>query len=554
MLKPSHNPWFAPAVAFACAVIIYSINLGRPPHPDELHHVIAAQDLLETGRPTIAEGEYWRGILQTWLVALSYAVFGQGLISARIPSVIAVALVVAILHVWVRRESSSSAAWLTTFLFATSPYAVEIAQFCRFYALQLLFFTTGSIALFYLVLDLHNRWRTALLAVLTVGLLALATSLQVTSLIGILGLVSWMGSYVLQKVVLQIAPPDRFRYGLVGLLVIASILIACDILFCDEAKALLERYQSTPLFAADTSNDFWYYHLRYHLFYPSLWPVVALLAVFAIAKSPRIGWFSTVVFAISFLLTSFAAQKATRYFSYAQPYLAIVWGLGLVSVLPVLSRHFKECGLLVVKSTGLLAGQSVRIVNLVAIVLVATVVLANPFWLRSATMIANAPLPIETPMTDWRAARTALAPWTRTADIMITTEELGAIYFLGRSDVRFSRSKFGELRPDQKFEFGMDVRTGRPIISQADSVELLMRCFSKGFIVGPREHWGSPILIDNEVQAVIRANAQPIVVPRTSYLYAWGWDRPAELTKPATCDKLPDSLGKNQRGDVLQQQ
>ena len=88
-------------------------------------------------------------------------------------------------------------------------------------------------------------------------------------------------------------------------------------------------------------------------------------------------------------------------------------------------------------------------------------------------------------MTDWRAARTALAPWTKGADVMITTEELGAIYFLGRSDVRFSRSKFGELRPDQKFEFGIDQRTGRPIISRPESVELLIRCFSKGFIVGP---------------------------------------------------------------------
>ena len=154
MLKAMRNPWVAPGAAFVFALILYSLNLDRPPHPDELHHVIAAQNLLETGRPIIAEGEYWRGILHTWLVAISYAIFGEGLASARIPSVIAVALVVAILHVWVRNEAGSRAAWFTTVLFATSPYTVEIAQFCRFYALQLLFFTSGSIAVFY-----YDSWR-----------------------------------------------------------------------------------------------------------------------------------------------------------------------------------------------------------------------------------------------------------------------------------------------------------------------------------------------------------------------------------------------------------
>ena len=547
MLTAMHNPWVAPVSVFLFALILYSLNLDRPPHADELHHVIAAQSLLETGRPIIAEGEYWRGILHTRLVALSYAVFGEGLASARIPSVIAVALVVAILHVWVRHEAGSRAAWFTTALFATSPFTVEIAQFCRFYALQLLFFTSGAIAVFYLVLGTGSRWRTISLAALSVGLLALATSLQVTSLIGILGIAVWMGGVSLQKGLLRIAPRNRFRYGLMATVVIASVLVVCAVSLFDEAQVLLERYQSTPLFAADTSNEFWYYHLRYHLFYPSLWPVVALLAVFAVAQSPRLGWFSTVVFAITFLLTSFAAQKATRYFSYAQPYLAIVWGLGLVSVLPVLGQHVKKCSLVLINSTGLTADRALRTGRVLAIVLVAIVLLANPFWLRSATMIADIAMPMEKPMTDWRAARTALAPWTRGADVMITTEELGAIYFLGRSDVRFSRSKFGELRPDQKFEFGIDQRTGRPIISRHESVELLIRCFSKGFIVGPLEHWGSPILIDTEVQAVVRAYAQPIEVPKASHLYAWGWNRPAELVKPAACGTLPKSLGRNQR-------
>ena len=57
------------------ALLLFSINLDRPPHPDELHHALAAKGLLETGRPALAEGEYWRGLPHTWMVAVSYAIF-----------------------------------------------------------------------------------------------------------------------------------------------------------------------------------------------------------------------------------------------------------------------------------------------------------------------------------------------------------------------------------------------------------------------------------------------------------------------------------------------
>jgi len=81
-------------MVFLFAFLFFLINLDRPPHPDELHHVLAAQQLLESGRPIIGEGEYWRGILHTCLVAVSYELFGEGLASARMPAVLAVGLTV----------------------------------------------------------------------------------------------------------------------------------------------------------------------------------------------------------------------------------------------------------------------------------------------------------------------------------------------------------------------------------------------------------------------------------------------------------------------------
>jgi Dolichyl-phosphate-mannose-protein mannosyltransferase len=124
-----------PLVLFAAAALLYAVNLDRLPHPDEYYHILAARGLVETGEPRIAEGLYNRVFLHTWLVSKSFALFGESFAAARLPSVLAMAGLVALLFAWLRREAGSPAAWIGAGLFAVSPFAVDIAQFCRFYAL-----------------------------------------------------------------------------------------------------------------------------------------------------------------------------------------------------------------------------------------------------------------------------------------------------------------------------------------------------------------------------------------------------------------------------------
>ena len=107
-------------------------------HPDEYYHILAAQGLLATGEPRIAEGIYTRVYLHTWLVAQSFALFGESLAASRVPSLLATAALVVVMFVWLRREAGNLAAWIGAGLFAISPFAVDVAQFCRFYALQAL--------------------------------------------------------------------------------------------------------------------------------------------------------------------------------------------------------------------------------------------------------------------------------------------------------------------------------------------------------------------------------------------------------------------------------
>lgn len=528
----------APAILFSLALLLFSINLDRPPNPDELHHVLAAQHLLESGRPILAEGEYWRGIVHTWLVAISYEVFGVGLATARLPAVFLTALVAPILFAWVRREAGSLAAWFTAAFFITSPFTVEIAQFSRFYALQMFSFVLGTLCFYYALVAAMSLPRRVFLGALASGLLLLAISAQVTSLVGIAGVAMWTTGLVVQRVFYFPTTSQAVKKWLLAGLIAAGILVVLATTLTDLLEWVPGRYRRTALFHADKQDEFWYYHIRFLLYYPTLWTLVGVMAVFAIVRSPRLAWLAVSIFSISFLLMSFAGPKATRYLSFAPPYLAIVWGVGLAYITPRLSRYVGATKgnlantLALPKRLGPIAG------NTFVIVALAIIVLTNPFWLRTAAMIGNVPLPFETPNTDWQAARDALTPWVNDADIMITTEELGAIYFLGRADVRFSPSKLQELDSDQIKEFGIDFRTGRPIISKPESVERLIDCFPHGFIVGPIEHWGKPILISKAVQAVLKGRAKPIEVPKESYLYAWGWAHKPRATKPDYCSEI----------------
>jgi len=528
-------------LAFFCALTLFSLNLDRPPHPDELHHALAAQDLFETGKPTIGGGEYWRGIVYTWLVALSYELFGEGLPSARIPAVLIAAMIAPLLLFWVRREASLLAAWITTALFISSPFTIEIAQFSRFYSLQILLFALGAICAFYSMSNAVASWWRVALGVLAATLLGLSVSQQDTSILGIAGVMIWIAGALAIQVYFRPVTHQATRIWRIVVPLFAVVLLALAIAQVDDLRFLLHRYRYAPPFAAASASDSWFYHVRFLLYYPTLWPLVGIATVLAVRRSARLGWFAITVFSISFLLASFAAQKATRYLSFAQPFLAMIWGIGLAVVVPLFWRHLSAVRGELAQTLALPQRLGSLVAKSLVFLAVATLFLTNPFWLRSAAMIGNVALPLETPTTNWRVAHEALRPWISGAEIVITTEELGALYFLGRADVNFNPSKFSEiveLAPEKAYEFATDSRTAIPTISRAESLQKLVECFDSGLVVGPHANWGDPIRFDRDAQAVIVKYAKPIVVPERSHLFAWGWKHASRKWKPTYCSDL----------------
>jgi hypothetical protein len=528
-----------PSALFPAALLLYAVNLDRAPNPDELYHILAARGLLETGEPRIAEGLYTRGYAFTWIVAQSFRLFGESLAAARLPSVVATALVAAVLFLWVRREAGAAAAWLAAGLYAVSPFAVLIAQFCRFYALQTLAFTLGLWLVHDLFRSRHDRngllWR----ALAAGGLFAFAAHLQPTTLIGLVALAAWAGPLLLWRLAASPALSGRTK----SLLAPGLVLLAVAVLVVAQTGGLLtelwRQYREVPLFNAEYRNAFWFYHLWYVLFYPTLWPATGLLALVAWSRSPGLGSLATVVFAVAFLLNSFAGPKSLRYIAYAQPLLFVIWGIALAALWPALAGFAARlrdglAGVLALPAPASRAAASA----LVALACLALAVV-NPFWLRTVTVIADIPLPGEKPTTDWRRAADVLAPLLGQVDVVVVTEELAPLYLLGRADIVHSRSKLGELPADRQRDFGRDPRTGLPVIGSIDALERILRCYPSGLLLAPAYHLGVPHQLHREVVALLDSRAARLSLPEDAHAVAWFWHRDGAAVRAGECAPLP---------------
>ena len=533
-------PGLAVVAVLIGACLLYTIGLGRMPHPDEYHHMLAARGMLATGEPRIAEGLYTRGLVHTWLVAKSFALFGESVAAARVPSLIAMGALVALVFAWLRRVTDPLAAWLGAALFATSPFAVDLAQFCRFYALQALSFFLAAILVYAAVAmpPPTTVLRRSVLFASALAPLLFALYLQPTTLLGCVGLGLWVAGALGLPWLRNPAVPGRIK----GITVVALLVLGLAVLGAMVVSGLFadlwEQYRWAPKFNSGAVNEFWYYHGWYALLYPTLWPATGLLALIAIVSRPAAGSFALIVFACGFLLNSFAATKSMRYIAYAQPFLFAIWGMGLATIWAGLRHFLAELSAGVAARLKPIGGPPVvaRILTVGAVVFL---VLANAAWVRTAAFLADVTVPPEQPRTNWPAARDELAPWLARADIVVSTEELGHLFFLGRYDVRFSPSKMDELLPSEQHEFGRDHRTGRPVISTRESLERILACYPTGIIVGPSAHWGRPELINNDLAMMITAHAQPLPLPKRSQLSAYVWEHASPPAGDSRCQGLP---------------
>lgn len=512
-------------LVFTGSAAIFSINLDRLPFPDELYHILAAKGLVETGEPRIAEGLYWRGYLQTWLTAWSFRLFGESLATARIPSVLFAAGLVTASFWWLRARVGTSIALLGAVFYALSPFAITIAQFCRFYALQTLSFFLAAVA----IAEAANADRSpkGRFTFLALGLLALglAIHLQPVSTIGGLGIALYLGGAVLLPKLIDPTLPWVKRFG--PALVVSSVLVFG--LAASAASGLLDelwsRFRQAETFNAHLADQFWYYHAWYQLFFPTLWPATGLLALAAFARWPRPAALALSVFTTAFLLSSLAAPKSLRYIAYAHPFLIILWTLGLAAVWANLRETLSALVTSLAARFELPTTTGRGLARFLVGGAIAFLVLANPAWLRSVTLLADVPVPPERPPVDWPAAKPVLAPYLASGRFVVTSEELGTLYFLGRFDLTLNASRYDEIVRGTGPTIVRDPRTGRGVGRDLAATRLVLACRAPGVFISLEQFWNdAPQIVAPTVKTFLLAHARPLELPAGSRLVAFVWD------------------------------
>lgn len=541
-----------PLLLFVGAALLFSINLDRLPNPDELYQIMAAEGLNATGEPRIADGLYTRAYAQTWLIALSLQLVGDTLWAARLSALVSMAGVVALLFVWLHRSAGPLAGWITALGFALSPFTVVTAQFARIYGVQTLAFFLVCF-LTYLALRRdeaggHWRWLLAPWRLLPLGLAALclllAQHLQPTTLLGTVGLAIWACGALALPWLRDPAVPVRPKLVGVGLCLLLGALALAGAWQLGILERLWLSYRNVPIFNEDTKDAFWYYHGWYSLMYPSLWPLTGILALLALAAAPRPASLALCVFAIGFLLNSFAAAKSMRYIAYAQPFLWALWGMGLAAVAGPLYRFLAGLPARLAAVLPVTQAWARPLAMAAAAAAILFLLIANPATVRTATFLADIPAPGEQPDPDWRAARPALEPWVQRVPVVVTSEELGALYFLGRFDIRFSPSK---LREFDGAEFDPDPRTGRAVISRPETLRLVFQCHTEGLFVIPARMWRRDHLFSEEVRQLILSSTRPLTLPPGTRILAYTWQHEEGTPRPPECATVPPMPGPQAR-------
>lgn len=505
------------------AITARSFHAEHAPLYDELYHVLAARSWATDGSLAIGPGAYTRGALFTVLTGWMFEGWGVSLTVARIVPMLAGSLLVLSLFLWTRSVAGRTAAWVAALLLCFSPNAIVLSQFIRPYSLHALLFFWGAIGLHSLVSGEigsgGRRW--AVIGTSALSLFA-ALRLQVTTLIGLVGMTPWL---VIAARPGWAALFERLRRHKAigwGLLVLAGgggiALVQTGMV-----GHLLDLAQERPLWVQ--SGKFHVYHWIFLKYYPTLWALLPLAWLFAIARKGEPALFCCSAFTVSLLLHLFFPIRGERYIAYLMPFFFALWGMVLAEMVPELGRTAVAALGRVIPGLRLSERAGRIVQGLTVTVSLAFLLASNAAFLHAGRVILRGPVDLHPQYrVDWSLAREVLGPLARAADLVITTNGLGASYYLGRFDVEFSATHLSEVEDGE--QFSIDHRTGRPIISEAQSLRQLMACYPTGLVISEGWQWKNRIVgIDDRSADLLVQETERVELPPRANLIAFRWRR-----------------------------
>lgn len=538
-----HSPirrWGEPLAIGVLALAVRSASLQHAPYVDEINHIMAAQSLLANGSMQLADGaEYTRGALLTYIIAGFFALFGESLVVARIPALLAGVLLVVALFAWMRSVDGSLSAWIAGLLLTLSPGAIYFSQQARFYSLHPLLVFVAAMAVYHVVTAERLRWRRegVLLVLLALLSVRLAQSFQPSALIGAAVLVAWAVVATGVRWWLR----GRHRDASILAAVSGSAAIAGAMLLV-LSPTLRARYANLATqadeWAAAGVDEVLFYYWHFERQYPVLLALFPLLALLALVRRARVAIFALAMFVVPVAIHSLLAWKHERYVAYALPFLFAIVGLGVAQavhwIFPALREwlHAAARGVLPRTVTALAAAALLVLAGLFAL-------RANRSFTYATELITQSDAEWEHEIAyrgeaDWQAAAPVLRDYVEDANVVVSSIELKAMYYFGRQDVLLSRDYI------RNEEFVTFRKMRRPAISTPESLALLMSCVPSGLVLVEERQWRKPWGVLPETADLLERRAERIPLPAHARLHAFHWSGGAD-TRPG-CQLVADRV------------
>jgi len=590
------------AVAIGLAAFAVRLaNLDHTPYVDELNHLMAAASLLSEGAPLIVgDYEYTRARLMTWLVAGSYLLFGEGLVPARIPALLAGTALVVAAFLWVRQAAGAWEGWTAGVLLMFAPQAIYHSQLARFYSFQALFML--GVAWVVWVLVREAGWVTAegggggrlgpappslrrIMTLVGVGVLCVAGALhmQLSSIVGVGAAGTWLLAVVgvaglrgsgsrkggdrdpgAREAGARESRSGRRSKPLLAAagVVAAGGLVLLWFQMSGQLSAALAAFGRAGIWAEGQAGNVRYYHNSLLHHYPLLWAPFPAIALVALVRRPALSSLWLAVFGLILGVQSLAAWKADRYIFYALPFFFMVTGLVVGPLIRRLWEEVTALGVLVARRltgwNGVLEGArpgdepgAPRWARVAAGAVLVPVLLfagwGNPASSYTGRMVfgSDATWPFEIKYRgepDWAGVAEDLRDRIAEVEIVISSTELKALYFLGRNDLILSvnylgREASGELREP----FTMNWKSDTPMIARPETLEAVIECRRSGLILIEDNHWGQGWSNPPELTETIERRARRIDLAPGRRVHAFEWDHEAsDAPTGFRCSDLPE--------------
>lgn len=498
--------WILAAIAGIFISLIHVgiavVNIDHAPHYDEIYHMLAAESWHNTGELRILDGEYTRASGFTKIVALQSYVCGPSLECARSFSIFASALIVFSVTIFAAVMMRPASGVVAGMLMALNPAVIHTSQLVRFYSLHALSFLLFAF-LFYILITRFRDLPVKVSLLLTgIGIILLlgANHLQVLTQVGLLGI-------AMATVMINAPRVVGWFLRQSGFIIILSIITTAVIVFSGiyivDIHEKIKVLRWTPVWAEGLENAYLFYYRSMRGWYPVLLPLTGFFALLSIVRWTRLTLYCLFTFVVCFAVISVAGVKGDRFLIFALPFLFIPLGAGMVMALEIvvdivtdnLKRvHFFDWGK---NRIHLLATTAVILMSLVYVI-------SQPLILSAVRMVLisdNQETHFDRYYADWPAAIEVIQQLVEEYPTVITSSGVKAAWYLGSFDFDLNYSVMKET--DTSDEFGIDPRTGRPVISSPESVRQVLQENAPALIIIEDYHANDRRAVSVEVMKLL---------------------------------------------------